>query len=124
MLEIGIAQLSQVATALAALPRDLDDAERIDLITTLERLKNAASAAQAVAAVDFDHSQRAAQVEAQVPARRVGEGVAAQLGLARREAPFRGARWLSVAKVLHTQMPHTLRLMASGALSEHRASIL
>ncbi len=124
MLELGIAQLSQVATALAALPRDLDDAERIDLIATLERLKNAASAAQAVAAVDFDHSQRAAQVEAQVPARRVGEGVAAQLGLARRESPFRGARWLSVARVLHTQMPHTLRLMASGALSEHRASIL
>ncbi|WP_309647353.1 HNH endonuclease [Nocardioides sp.] len=129
MLELGIPQLRQVATALAALPRDVSDAERIGLITTLERLKNAASAAQAMAAVDVDHSQRAAQVEAQVPARRVGEGVAAQLGLARRESPFRGARWLSVARVLrtqmpHTQMPHTLRLMASGALSEHRASIL
>ncbi|SFI90735.1 hypothetical protein SAMN05216561_114159, partial [Nocardioides psychrotolerans] len=90
MFDLGIAHLSQTATALAVVPRDLDDAERIDLIATLEQLKNTACAIQAIAAVDFDRSQRSAQVEAGAPARRVGEGVAAQLGLARHESPFRG----------------------------------
>lgn len=124
MFALGIADLDQVATALADLPRDLSDTERIDLISTLEKLKNAASAAQAVAAVDFDRSRRRAQVEARTPARRVGEGVAAQLGLARRESPSRGARWLSQSTTLVAHMPDALRLMADGELSEFRASIL
>ena len=124
MLELRIDQLRQAATALAQLPRELSDAERIDLITVLETLKNAACAAQALLAVDVDTSQRAAQVAAGTPARRVGEGIAAQLGLARRESPLRAARWLSTARVWRDQMPHTLALMAAGELSEHRAMIL
>ncbi len=105
-------------------PGDLDDAQRIDLIVALESLKHTASAVQTVLAVDFDRSQRAAQVEAHTPPRRVGEGIAAQLGLARHESPFRGARWLSQSRTLRTQMPHTLARMMAGQLSEHRAWLL
>ena len=124
MFGLGIVEVAQAAHALADLPRDLDDAERIDLIRDLETLKNAAAAAQAVASVDFDKSQRAAQVAAHTPRRRVGEGIAAQIGLARRESPFRGARQLALATTLTGQMPHTLNRMKRGELSEFRASIL
>ncbi len=59
-----------------------------------------------------------------MPARRVGEGIAAQIGLARRESPCRGARHLSLARTLIASMPQTLALMQTGQLSEHRATIL
>ncbi len=124
MLELGIDDLAQVTTALAQLPRDLDDAQRIDLVATLEDLKNAACAAQAVLAVDFDRSQRATQVTAHTPRRRVGEGIAAQLGLARSESPFKGAQHLTLAHALDTQMPHTLARMQAGQLSEWRATLI
>jgi hypothetical protein len=62
MFEMMKGQLGDVRSALADCPRDLSDAERIDLIRALEELKCTASAAQATTAVDLDESQRAAQV--------------------------------------------------------------
>ena len=59
-----------------------------------------------------------------MPARRVGEGIAAQVALARRESPVKGARHLGLAKVLTTEMPHTLGRMRSGEVTEWRATIL
>ncbi len=117
-------KVQEAQSALAACPSDLSDAERVDLLRELEDLKCAASAAQAVTAVELEASQRAAQVEAGVRASRVGEGIAAQIGLARRESPHAGARLLGLGKVLTAEMPHTLRLMQDGRLSEWRATIL
>ncbi|WP_134738647.1 HNH endonuclease signature motif containing protein [Nocardioides sp. 503] len=124
MFESLMDQVRGARSALAACPSDLTDAERVDLLRELEDLKCAASAAQAVTAVELEASQRAAQVEAGVRASRVGEGVAAQIGLARRESPHAGARLLGLGKVLIAEMPHTLRLMQEGRLSEWRAMIL
>ena len=78
-------------------PADATDPERIDLIRALEELKGAAAAAQARVTVAFDDSQCRAQRDAGVPERRVGAGVAAQVALARRESPHRGARHLGVS---------------------------
>ncbi|MET0789333.1 MAG: hypothetical protein ABWY33_08825, partial [Cellulomonas sp.] len=61
----------------------------IDLIAALESLKSAACALQAEAAVELDRAERHRQALAGVPARRRGLGVAAQIGLARRESPHR-----------------------------------
>jgi hypothetical protein len=91
MFEVSGATVSQWVTHLADVSRDLSDTERVDLIRALEDLKNVAAAAQATAAVDLDASQRAAQEQRGWPAARLGEGVASQVGLARRESPTKGA---------------------------------
>ena len=124
MFEVSGAVVSQWVTHLADASRELTDTERVDLIRALEDLKSAAAAAQATAAVDLDTSQRTVQEQRGWPAARLGEGVASQIGLARRESPTKASRLLGLAKVLHREMPHTLGLMRAGALSEWRATIL
>ncbi|QNN54502.1 HNH endonuclease signature motif containing protein [Nocardioides mesophilus] len=109
---------------LADLGGGLGDAERVDLIRALEELKGAAAAAQARVSCDFDVSQREAQRAAGVPERRVGQGVAAQVALARRDSPHRGDQHLGTAKALVREMPHTLGLLTRGVLSERRATLL
>jgi len=100
------------------------DAERIDLIAALESLKGAAAAAQARLTITFDASQRAEQEARGVPAKKQGLGIAGQVALARRDSPNKGARHLGLARALVTEMPHTLRALAAGRISEWRASIL
>ncbi|WP_223164159.1 HNH endonuclease signature motif containing protein [Nocardioides mesophilus] len=109
---------------LADLGGGLGDAERVDLIRALEELKGAAAAAQARVSCEFDASQREAQRAAGVPERRVGQGVAAQVALARRDSPHRGDQHLGTAKALVREMPHTLGLLTRGVLSERRATLL
>ena len=90
----------------------------------LERLKAAAAAAQARVTVGFDASQRAAQRAAGLPERRVGAGIAAQVGLARRDSPVRGARHLGLARALVGELPHTLAALSAGETSEWRATLI
>lgn len=100
------------------------DAERIDLISTLESLKGAAAAAQARLAVKFAASQESAQAASGVPARERGRGVAAQIALARRESPHRGSRHLGFARAMVDEMPETMAHLTAGRLSEWRATVL
>ncbi|WP_457951079.1 HNH endonuclease [Pseudarthrobacter sp. alpha12b] len=95
----------------------------IDQIRGLEDLKCLAGARQAGTAVAFDLSQRREQAAAGVPAGEQGAGVAAQIALARRESPARGARLLGLAKTL-TGMPHTFAAFRSGLLNEWRATLI
>ncbi|MEZ0449361.1 HNH endonuclease [Cellulomonas sp. ICMP 17802] len=96
----------------------------VDLLAALEDLKSAACALQAEAAVELDRAERDRQALAGVPARRRGLGVAAQVGLARRESPHRGAALLGAAKVWIAEMPHTFGALRAGWLTEHRAMLL
>jgi hypothetical protein len=96
----------------------------VDLIAALEDLKSAACALQAEAAVELDRAERDRQAREGVPARRRGLGVAAQVGLARRESPHRGAALLGAAKAWLSEMPHTFGALRTGQLSEHRAMLL
>lgn len=102
----------------------LSDADRIDLIAGLERLKGAAAAAQARLTVSFDASQRQAQAAHGVPASKQSRGIAAQVALARKDSPHRGSRHVGLARALVAEMPHTLRALAAGQISEWRATIL
>ncbi|WP_461170895.1 HNH endonuclease [Arthrobacter sp. Z1-15] len=105
----------------------LEAAERvrlIDEIRALEDLKNVITAAQARAAAAFDASTRTAQAAAGLKADQLGKGVAAQIALARRESPHNGAKLLGLARILTTEMPHTLHALALGVISEWRATIL
>jgi hypothetical protein len=109
---------------LARLATDVSDAERVDQLRALEEVKAAAAAAQARVTVGLDASQRAAQAAAGVPAAQLGRGVAAQIGPARRESPYRGGQHLVLAKVLHAEMPHTRAALERGRISEWRALLL
>lgn len=120
-LQRALAHVGEVA----GLGRGLDsDADRITAIALLERLKGAAAAAQARLSVDFESSQRAAAAARQVPARRQGEGIADQIGLARRESPARAAQLLTLARALHRDLPSTRAALAAGEISEYRAQLV
>ncbi len=103
--------------------RPVDDAERIELMRGLEELKCAAAGAQARIIADFDASQREAQAAAGTRARDVGTGIAAQVALARRESPSRGARLVGLAHALE-EMPHASDALSRGQISEWRATVL
>ena len=101
-----------------------DDTERIDLLTALETVKSAYAAAQAQATVAFDASQRREQAARGVAAAKQGKAIGSQVALARHESPVKGNRLLGLARVLVTEMPHTLAALAAGRINEWRATII
>ncbi|WP_328529486.1 DUF222 domain-containing protein [Nocardioides sp. NBC_00368] len=105
-------------------PPGAPERELVDWISRLEAVKCRAEAVQAEASVRLEEAARARQTKAGVPARKLGEGVASQVALARRVSPARGAKLLGLAKILLTEMPHTLALMKAGLFSQWQATIL
>lgn len=103
---------------------DAGEADLIAQISALEQLKSAAAAAQARATAAFAAARTAAETAAGIPARRRGQGVAAEIALARQDAPARGNRHLGFGLVLVNEMPHTLAALETGALSEWRATLI
>ena len=108
----------------ADIATEIADSDLVDLMRVLEELKSAAAAVQARAAAAFDASQRRAQSRAGVQADQLGRGIGAQVALARRDSPHRGARHLGFGKALVHEMPHTLAALSAGVLSEWRATLL
>ncbi len=95
----------------------------IDQMRELEDVKSAAAAKQARIAVAYELAARQEQAEAGVPVDELGAGVAAEIALARRESPSRGARLLGLGKAL-VEMPHTFAALESGQLNEWRATLV
>lgn len=120
----GVSEIHRWCAQLAVGEPDLAGAELVDRLRALEELKSAAAAAQARLAVALDVSQRQEQARARVPVGRRGQGVGAQVALARRESPARGGRLLGLAKALVTEMPHAFAALQDGRISEWRASLL
>ena len=102
----------------------LTEAELVDQISAMERLKSGLAAAQARLTVRFASQRAHAEAAAGVPATQRGRGVAAEIGLARRESPVRGAQHLGLAKALVTEMPHTMAALTRGEISEWRATLV
>ena len=116
--------MQDLIAAAGSLRLSADSAGLIDQLAGLEDLKCVIAGLQARIAVAFDAAQRRGQARAGVPAAEWGQGVAAQIALARRESPNRGSRLLGFAKALVTEMPHTLAALDSGQLNEWRATLL
>lgn len=102
----------------------LGESELIDHITELELIKSAVAAAQARCTNALVSVRTAREERAGVPAAERGRGLSSEIALARRESPVRGARSLGLAKALVREMPHTLEALASGEISEWRATLV
>lgn len=99
-------------------------AAMIDRISELEQLKNQAAAEQAMLALELRGIREAeAQAQHRDPAK-VGKSVAAEIGLARKESPHRGAQLLSLAWTLQRELPHTWEAFTAGNVSEYRVSLV
>ncbi|MGH3349972.1 MAG: DUF222 domain-containing protein [Nocardioides sp.] len=109
---------------LAGPPAGVSEGVLVDWIARLEEVKCVAEAVQAEASVRLEEHARERHAAAGVPARRLGEGVASQVALARRVSPARGAKLLGLAKILVSEMPHTLALMKAGRFSQWQATIV
>ncbi len=102
----------------------LSDADRIDLLRSLEELKCITEAAQAALSADFAESQEAKAADAGVPTARRGRGIAAQIALARRESPHKGQQHLGLAKILRDELPHTWTAFSTGRITEWKATLI
>jgi hypothetical protein len=109
---------------------DLTGPELIDRLDALERLKAAAAAEQARVQVLFARlceagmDPRAAALESATgrsAARTRERSASAQIALARKVSPARGSRLLAASRRLVGEMPHTLRALSRGHLTEDRA---
>ncbi|MFW0797695.1 HNH endonuclease [Gordonia sp. CPCC 205515] len=92
-------------------------------LTVLEEIKSAATAAQAREAGRLDDLRNADEVARKVPKARQGRGLSAEIGLARKASPQKGAQYLGFARAM-TEMPHTMSALETGVLTEWRATIL
>lgn len=126
-----LALASAVAKASGALAEGANDAQRIDQLTALERIKSAAAAAQARITDAFKDSQlrateasrkRAADEGRRLP--KADTSVAHQVALARRESPYAGRQHLNLAEALVHDLPCTMAALERGDISEQRAMIV
>lgn len=108
--------------AVAGLDLTERDVAAVELLDGLESLKNTIAAAQASLAVTL--KQTRIEQRAHHPAAVREKGVGAEVALARRESPHRGALHLGLAVVLCRELPHTLAAMEAGWCSEWRATQL
>ncbi|MDI3331099.1 MAG: DUF222 domain-containing protein [Micrococcus sp.] len=116
--------LSQLVETLGDLPAAMTEAEAVDWISGLERVKAACAAAQ-VLQTEALYALRCEEEGARgVPAAERGWGVAAEVALARRESPSRGSRELSIARTLMDDLPCTREALRRGEISEYKASLM
>ena len=123
VVRLDAARLATLTEELAGLA-GAGPVELVDTIAQLERLKNAAAAAQARATVELREIR---EVEARSTGRsvqRVAGSVAGEIGLARHESPHRASTLAGLAGVLAAEMPHTMRAFTTGDVSEWRATIM
>jgi hypothetical protein len=93
-----VARLDQVLAELAATVADCTpvvDADRIDRIGRLEKLRSVTAALQVAESVRFAKSQVAERLAAHVHPDKIGRGIAEQIGLACRISPATAARRLT-----------------------------
>lgn len=119
-----LSEMLSTTSGLASHDGSVSDAVRIDRISMLERIKGSIAAVQAAEAVKFARSQVAAQRDIGVNPKRLGRGIAEQLGLATKLSGWHGARRLTLARDLVLQLPGTFDLLARGEISEYAAQLI
>ncbi|MFT4297415.1 MAG: DUF222 domain-containing protein [Micropruina sp.] len=120
---LDTAALTAMVDGLASLTCG-DPVELIDQLTQLERLKNAAAAAQARLTAELRQVREAEARATGRNVKRVPGSVAGEIGLARHESPHRAVTLAGLATVLTSEMPHTMAAFSAGEVSEWRVTVL
>lgn len=105
-------------------PELVDAGGAVDLIGALETLKCVSAAVQATATDAVATITASERKAAGRPKSKWRTGIASQIGLARRESPNKGGRFLGLARALVHEMPHTHARLLAGDLNEWRASLI
>ena len=117
-------RLDDLLAELAAVAADgspVADTDRIDRLDRLKRVRAAIAAVQAAEMVRFAQSQVAVQLAADVHPKRIGQGIADQIGLACRVSPWQGSRRLGIARTLWFDLPDTYAQLTRGRIHERVA---
>lgn len=120
----AVGQIAEFGAALAALDDVSTQAEAIDYIAELEKLKATAAAAQARVTAVLKKLRHAEEAERGVPTARRGKGLDGEIALARRESPARGTKSLNLAAALTTDLPHTMTALTEGRIREEHAQVV
>lgn len=120
----AVSRIAAVRAVLVMGSIQLDEAGLVDLLTELEAVKSAAGAYQARAAVALRERVITREEASGVDREKLGQGVGAQVALARRESPNEGSRLLGFARAMVDEMPHTHEAFRAGEISEYRATLL
>ncbi len=110
--------------ALAGVDDDASEADLVDQVAALERLRGAVAAAQAASTVRFARARVERELAADVHPRDVGRGVAEEIALACHVSPSVGARRLGSARAWWFDLPHTFAALAAGRVSEQTAEVV
>jgi hypothetical protein len=119
-----VARLDQMLAELSAVVADCTpaaDADPIDRLARLEKLRSVTAALQVAESVRFAQSQVAEQIAADIHPEKIGRGIAERIGLACRISPASAARRLNTARALWHDLPDTYRQLIAGKLSERIA---
>ncbi|MGJ0118216.1 HNH endonuclease [Williamsia sp. MIQD14] len=122
--DAGVVALQSFLSSLPVLPLVADEAAAVDRISLLEAIKAGCAAAQATETMRLEILRLESESAAGVPVVRQGRRLAAEVALARKASGSAGGRYLGFARALMREMPHTRAALASGALTEWRATIL
>jgi len=106
--------LANLVDQLRRVDRNAPDAELIDQITELERIKSACAAAQATLTLAFVTSQTEGLTPTQQRHTRAHRSINAQIALARHDSPTRGGRHVGAATALLREMPNTYQALRTG----------
>src|SRR5699024_3329268 len=96
----------------------------IDRIRQLEELKAACAAAQARETASLAAMRAQDEAARGVAKARRGKGLDAEVGLARRDSPARGARHVQLAQALSTDLPKTYAALSAGQVRDRKSTRL
>lgn len=116
--------LAGMVLGLRELRTDLSDRSCIDALMSLAALESIVAAKRMELMVRFESERKTIQRAKGCPESKVGEGIAAEIGLAVKQSPHKAAQLLSVARRLSGELPHTFEALADGTLTERRATII
>ncbi|MGI8870582.1 MAG: DUF222 domain-containing protein [Mycobacteriales bacterium] len=121
---VTVTEIQEFLDRLAAPACGSDPAAVIRQVAALERLKGAASAAQARRALALHDGQVRRDRSRAIRPEQSTRSVGAEIALARKESPRRGARFVRLARLLAADLPQVFAALTAGAVSEYRAMLI
>src|SRR5699024_83878 len=119
-----LAGLSDLRAAVVALADPVSEAVAIEWLHELEGLKSAAAAIQARITAALAQLRDDQERQAGVVQSRRGKGLAAEVALARGDAPPKGTKHLQLAQALTQDLPNTMQALESGVIHEDHAQVV